>query len=298
MTHIAIIGPGAIGGTIAARLAKTQSHRITVCARSPLIHLTIETQQQTITATPEVHLTPEQAQPADWVLVATKAYDVAGTAAWLRRLIGPETQVAILQNGVEHVERFAPYVPENRIVPVIVDMPVERVQPGHFRQRGEGQLTVAATEAGQDFADLFAHSGIQIRITPDFRSDAWRKLALNCAGAVSAVTLKPAGIAHNPHAASIMQALIRECIAVGRAEGAHLDDALIETIVDQYRNGPPDAINSLHADRLAGRPLEIDARNGAVVRIGRRHGIEAPVNQTIVALLMFSVACLSPASAA
>jgi 2-dehydropantoate 2-reductase len=113
----------------------------------------------------------------------------------------------------------------------------------------------------------------------------WRKLALNCAGAVSALTLKPAGIAVSEGIGDIMRALVHECIAVGRAEGAVLDDALVEEIIAGYRNGPPGAINSLHADRLAGRPIEIDARNGAVVRIGRRHDVATPVNRMIVALL-------------
>jgi 2-dehydropantoate 2-reductase len=285
MTHIAVIGPGAIGGTVAARLASTQVHRVVVCARSPVTHLMVETADEVITVTPEIHTTPQAAGPADWVIVATKAYDVAGTEAWLRRLTGPETRVAILQNGVEHVERFAPYVPPARILPVVVDLPVERLQPGHFRQRSAGRLTVETGSAGEDFARLFTNSGLEVRLTPDFRSAAWGKLALNCAGAVSALTLKPAGIVHNPHAAGIMQALVRECIAVGRAEGAHLDDTLVETILDQYRSGPADGINSLHADRLAGRPMEIDARNGAVVRIGRRHKVETPVNEVVVALL-------------
>jgi 2-dehydropantoate 2-reductase len=285
MTHIAIVGPGAIGGTVAVRLTATPHHRIIVCARSPLARLTVETDNDATTIEPEVHTTPDTVQPADWVLIATKVYDAAAAGRWLHRLAGPETRVAVLQNGVEHVERFAPFVPEARIVPVIVDMPVERTQPGVFRQRREGRLTVAAGADGEDFARLFTDPAIQVQTTADFHSEAWRKLALNCAGAVPALILKPAGIAHNRHAAEVMQALIREAIAVGRAEGAHLDEALVDSILDQYRNGPPDAINSLHADRLGGRRLEIDARNGAVVRIGRRHGIATPVNQAVAALL-------------
>jgi 2-dehydropantoate 2-reductase len=217
--------------------------------------------------------------------VATKAYDVPGAATWLDQRVGPGTRVAVLQNGVEHVERFAAFVPQPRLVPVIVDMPVERVAVGHFRQRREGYLTVATGHSGEEFARLFTGSGIDVYLTADFRSESWRKLALNCAGAVPALTLMPAGIVHDPHAAGIMLALVRECIAVGRAVGADLDDALAETILDQYRNGPADAINSLHADRLARRRIEIDARNGAVVRIGGKLGVDTPVNQVVVSLL-------------
>jgi Ketopantoate reductase PanE/ApbA C terminal len=71
----------------------------------------------------------------------------------------------------------------------------------------------------------------------------------------------------------IMRTLVRECIAVGRSESAILDESLVDQIIENYRSSPPDAINSMHADHIAGRPLEIDARNGAVVRFGRQHGI-------------------------
>ena len=220
---------------------------------------------------------------SDWVLIATKAYDVAGAASWLPTLTRPGTRVAVLQNGVEHIERFASYA--TTLVPVIVDLPAERLGPGHIWQRRDGSLTVPDDVNGRDFARLFLTTGFSVCAADDFRSAAWRKLAVNCAGAVSALTLKPAGVARREPIGDIMRALVRECIAVGRASGAALDDDLVEDVVAGYRNGPPDAINSLHADRLARRPIEIDARNGAIVRSGRRHGIATPVNQMIVALL-------------
>ena len=71
----------------------------------------------------------------------------------------------------------------------------------------------------------------------------------------------------------------------GRAEGAVLDDSLVETVLQSYRDAPPDSVNSLHADRLAGRPMELDARNGVIVRLGRKYGIPTPCNQMAVALL-------------
>jgi 2-dehydropantoate 2-reductase len=285
MPNIAVIGPGAIGGTVAAWLAQTPDNAVTVCARTPFDELKIDTPQGRLTATPRVLSAPDRADVAEWVLIATKAYDAGGTVPWLQRLAAPETRVAVLQNGVEHVERFASYVPASSLVPVVVDLPAERVAPGHVRQRGDSKLTVPADANGRAFAQLFLNTGLAVSTTLDFRSDAWRKLALNCAGAVSALILKPAGIASSEPIGDIMRALVRECIEVGRAEGATLDDALIEAVLDSYRHGPADAINSLHADRLAGRPIEIDARNGAVVRFGHRHNIATPVNQMIVALL-------------
>lgn len=285
MPDIAVIGPGAIGGTVAAWLAQKPGNRLTVCARTPFERLAVDAPGGRIAASPEVVTTPEAARPADWVLIATKAYDVAGAAAWLPGLVGSGTRVAVLQNGVEHLERFAPHVPTASLVPVVVDIPAERKAPGHIHQRRDGTMIVPDDAKGRDFVGLFPPAGPVVSTTPDFRTQAWRKLAINSAGAVSALVLRPSGVAADADVGAIMRALVRECVAVGRAEGAVLDDGLDEEVLAGYRASPPDSVNSLHADRLAGRPMEIDARNGAIVRFGARHDIPTPVNQIIVTLL-------------
>lgn len=281
--RIAVIGPGAVGGTLAAWLG--EAHDVTLCARTAFERLTVETPDGALVATPTVLTDPAAATPVDWVLVATKTYDAAGAAAWLAGLVGPDTRVAVLQNGVEHVERFAPYLPAERITPAVVDIPAERTAPGVIRQRRIGWIKVPAGLAGQAFAALFAHTPIEVATTEDFTTVAWSKLALNCAGAVNALTLKPAGIARRDDIAAIMRDLVAECVAVGRAQGADLSDDLPEQVVAGYRAGPADGINSLHADRLAGRSMEIDARNGVIVRKGAAHGIATPVNAMVAALL-------------
>lgn len=289
MPDIAIIGPGAIGGTVAAWLAQSPGNRVTLCVRTPIDTLTVETPARTITARPRVLTAPESGKPMDWVLIATKAYDVAPTARWFPGLVGPETRVAVLQNGVEHVARFLPFLARQQIMPVVIDMPAERTAPDHIRQRGAGMLTVADDADGRRLVDLFAGTDMDVRLTGDFKSVAWRKLALNCAGIVNAVTMQPAGIARFAPAADIMRALIQECMAVGRAEGATLVDTLADDIVAATAGRPADSVNSLHADRIYGRPMEIDARNGVIVRLGRQHGIPTPVNQLMAALLEAAV---------
>jgi 2-dehydropantoate 2-reductase len=145
--------------------------------------ITLETAEGIMTASPEVFSIPDQAKAADWVLVATKVYDVVATATWFQYLMGPDTRLAVLQNGVEHVSRFEPYFPASRTVPVIVDMPVEREAPGYFRQRGSGHFTVSANADGEEFARLLHQTGIEVAVTSDFITAAWRKLAINCTGA-------------------------------------------------------------------------------------------------------------------
>ena len=285
MTRVAIVGPGAIGGTAAAWLAQNAALDVTVCARTPFETLVLEAPGETLEAKVPVLTDPGDAGPADWVLVCTKTYDAAGAAAWLERLAGPGTRVAILQNGVEHVASFVPYVARERLVPAVVNIPAERSAPGRIVQRRSGAITVPAGSDGDAFAALFAASPIAVSTTADFLTAAWEKLTLNCTGAVNALVLKPNGVVRDERIAKLMRALMAECIAVGRAEGALLPDDLPERVLEGCRSGPPESVNSMHADRLAGRPMEVDARNGVIVRLGAKHGIATPLNALMVTLL-------------
>lgn len=286
MARIALIGPGAIGGTIAAWLAQDAANDVTLCVRTPLDGLEVETPVGPIRAVPKMLTDPAAATPVDWVLAATKTYDSAAAAAWLPGLVAPETRVAVLQNGVEHRERFRGIVADAQIVPAIVDIPAERSAPGRILQRRTG--TILVPDGQEDFVALFAATPIAVSTTPDFVTAAWRKLAINCAGIVNAITLRAAEVSHDEGVAEAMRALVAECVAVGRAEGATLPDSLPDEVVDHYRGAPGDSLNSIHADRIAGRPMEIDARNVVIARLGARHGIDAPLNRALAALLAAS----------
>jgi len=285
MIRITLIGPGAIGGLVAAWLCQDDENQVAVCARTPMRHLELETPDGVIEARPTVLTRPEQGQTADWILVATKAYDSESAAAWFSSLLGEDTRVAILQNGVDHVERFSAYLPAERILPVVVDCPTERVTPEKIRQRGPATLVVPESATGSAFTELFARTAIDAATSTDFLTIVWRKLCINAAGAVNALTMEPARIAHDPNAEMVIRKLVLEAVAVGRAEGASLDDSIADAVVHHYQNAPGDSVNSLHADKLAGRQMEIDLRNGVIVRLGQRHGISTPFNEMAVALL-------------
>jgi len=137
----------------------------------------------------------------------------------------------------------------------------------------------------QAFVPLFRRTNFDVS-TGDFTTRAWAKLCINAPGAISAILMKPTGVIEVDPIPELTRGIVRECLAVGRAEGAVLDEAIIEQVVEGARRAPADSINSLLADRMAGRPMEIDARNGAVVRFGRRHGIPTPLNEMAVALLV------------
>jgi 2-dehydropantoate 2-reductase len=285
MASIAIIGVGAIGGVAAALLETTSQHQLTLCTRRPMRELIVKTPEGLITAKLRNVTDPAAAEAADWVLVATKVYDASSAAAWFPRLCGPHTPVAIIQNGVEHVENFSPFLLRDQILPVIIDVPAERQRDDTIIQRGPVRMQVANTPVGTSFAALFAASKAEVILEDDFLSAAWKKLCLNAAGAVCALLAKPSGVLQDQALGQIVLDIIAEAMAVGKAEGAYLDAGLGPQILARFRSAPPDSINSITADRMAGRPMEFEARNGVIVRKGMLHGIATPVNKMIVALL-------------
>jgi 2-dehydropantoate 2-reductase len=133
--------------------------------------------------------------------------------------------------------------------------------------------------------ELFAGAEVDAAAVDDWTTVAWKKLCHNAVGALPALLLKPAGVLREEAIGEVALQMLRECIAVGRAEGAELPDSLAEEVLIACRRSNPDSINSLHADRLAGRPMETSARNGAILRKGRAHGIATPANAMAVALL-------------
>ena len=284
MTRIAVIGPGAIGCTVATWLAQDLQHTLTLQARSDLCDLQAETPRGRLRASPRVVRDAADLVGSEWVLIAVKAYDAPTVAAALAPLVASDAVFAVLQNGVEHLERFQAHLPRERVLPVMVDIPAERQGPGRVKQHRMGRMVVPAGALGRRFVALFGHTPFDVTAAEDFRSEVWKKLCVNAAGALSAVLLRPAVIARHAGVAELTMALIREVIAVGRAEGAVLPDLLARDILEAQRTAP-DAVKSMLADRQAGRPMEIDARNGVVVRLGRRHGIPTPVNEMVVALL-------------
>jgi 2-dehydropantoate 2-reductase len=282
MAKIAVVGVGAIGGVLAGLLHTAGTHEITLCTRRPIDGLTVKTPEGVVEVSSRNLTDPSLAEAVDWVLVATKTYDADSSAKWLPGLCSKGARVAVVQNGVEHRERFAAYLPSERIVPVIIDCPAERRADGSVEQRGAARMRV---EPGSGFEDLFAGSKAAVELTDDFLTAAWQKLCINSAGALSALTMKPGGVFRDEGIGKAALDIVDECVAVGRAEGAKLDDGTGERVLAGYRAGPADSINSMLADRLAGRPMEVDARNGVIVRKGARHGIATPANRMAVALL-------------
>jgi len=287
MTKIALIGPGAIGGTVGFALLEKGADLV-VCANrkfSTLARTRADNGERRALPV-EVVTAPADAQPADWVLLCVKSHQTDSAAAWLKATVGSKTKIAVLQNGVEHHEHVAPYIgPGNAVVPVVVMLPAERTAPGEITTFGGAALTVPDDAAGREFAALFEGSLVKVATDPDFRSRAWEKLCMNaCSGSLCAILNHPAALAVYPDLRPLGERIVEETMAVGRAEGATFPDGFAKQIVGLFTH-PGGRGNSMYYDRRDGKPLEWDARNGVVSRLGRKHGIATPVADTIVAIL-------------
>jgi len=285
MARVAIVGVGAIGGTLAGLLERAGRHEMTLCTRRPLPTLTMHTHDDVVQVTARNVTDPAQAEAVDWVLVASKGYDAAATALWFSTLCAGGAPVAVLQNGVEHRERFENYVSPERLVPVVIDCPAERTQDGTVLMRGPATMKLEDSPLGRDFAGLFPGRDVTIDLVSDFVTAMWWKLCVNSVGALNALALKPSDLLRTGPMSRVALQMVAECAAVGRAEGAKLSDSIGEDVLKLYRSYPKDSVNSLLADRLAGRRMEWNERNGAIVRKGAKHGIPTPLNEMAAALL-------------
>jgi 2-dehydropantoate 2-reductase len=141
-TRVAVIGAGAVG-TVVAAAAVDAGHDVVVCARRPIDRLVVERADSVREIDVPVLVDPSEATEVDWVLLATKAQDAAGAAAWFGPLIGPSTTVVVLQNGVDHAERIGPLVPRGtRVLPALVYVAAESLGPGHVLHRMGARITV------------------------------------------------------------------------------------------------------------------------------------------------------------
>jgi len=282
---IAVVGGGAVGGFIAGALAAANND-VSLCVRTPFAALSVESGGQTLGSTVAVATDPARVAPADWIFLATKAQHTAEAASWLARLAHPGAHIVVAQNGVAQEERVAPIAKGATILPSVVFISGERVSPGKIVHRFGHWLHVPAGEAADALARLAAGSRLDIRIEPDFVTESWRKLLINVtSNPLSALTERRMDVYREPDLIPIARTLMTECVAVARAEGARLGPDDVERTLDGFRTMNPSAGTSMLYDRLAGAPMEHEFLTGTMVKIAERHGIDVPMNRTILALM-------------
>lgn len=286
--RVAVIGLGGIGGVAAGALIHAGRHDVVACGRRPLERMTVDLPAETVDVAMTVLTDPAEASPVDWVLLTTKAQDTDGAGAWLRGLCGPETTVAVMQNGIDHAERIAPYAGAATALPVIVYYNGERIADDHVRMRhiGDADISLPDTDTARAFAELFAGTPINAQIASDFTARLWQKLLINIVvNPMTALTRQRQGVLQREDIRALTTGLLDEAAAVAEAEGAGLPASAAADTQRLVLTFPHDAGSSMYFDALAGRRLEADALTGAVVRAGEKHGIPTPMNAAMLALL-------------
>lgn len=286
-TTVAVIGLGGIGGVAAASLGHAGHLEVIACGRRPLDRMKLERPEGEVEVSMRTLTDPEDAAPVDWVLLVTKAQDTPTAASWLAKLCGPETRVAVMQNGIDHAARVAPFIGPATAVPTIVYYNGERIAPDHVRIRHIGDVDMLApdTEDGRAFAALFDDVPITVELSADFTTLAWRKLMINLVvNPITALTRLRQAVLQHPDILNLTRAILDEAVAVARADGAVLEPDEAARMAALIKAFPRDAGSSMYFDVLADRPLESRQLTGALVDIAARYGIPTPVNTTLLAL--------------
>jgi 2-dehydropantoate 2-reductase len=298
VTRVLIAGTGAVGGYFGGLLARA-GHDVVFLARGANLAalrthgLVVESVDGDFTvARPSAVETVVGLAPVELVIVAAKSYDTWAVAAAIASVVGPETTVLSLQNGVENEAILAAALGLPPLLGAMTHIGAELVAPGRVRHVAQG--TIYFGELGGDetprtraLAALLATAGVQHRVCRDILLRLWDKLAWNAAyNAVTAVTrTTPGTIASLPATLALVRDVIAEVYAVARAQGIGLDDAHIDAVLTMSRERLPDLRTSMLQDVERGRRLEHDALNGAVIRYGHAVGVATPLNRTLHALV-------------
>ena len=263
---VAVLGPGGVGGLLAAVLPNAL-----VVSRSPVDRIELRSRLLGDKST-AARSTRRLTEPTDVLFIATKA---TGLNQAIERIETPPATVVPLLNGFEHVaflrERF------EDVVAATIRVESTRVAPGVIEQTSP--FLRIELSAHQEIADLLNAAGIPATLNENESQVLWSKLVrLNAIALTTTAYRAPMGEVRDHHKDDLFS-VVRETAAVAAADGATIDPEAIEEELSQAH---PELLSSMARDRLAGRPLELDAIGGAVLRAGARHGIEAPTVQRLV----------------
>jgi 2-dehydropantoate 2-reductase len=270
---------------VLAAAAADAGHEVTLRVRTPFDELVI-VRDGVETVVPASVSTEPAGPPADLVFLVVKATDTEAASPHLAALCGAATRTVVVQNGVGHEQRVAPFLPPGAgpIVPAIAYAAAERVAPGRVHHI-HGNLLVVPAEHAPVVTDALGPA-VRVRGTDDFVTESWRKLFANALGnPISALTLRHMDVLRAPGIPELAREVLREALAVAQAEGAQLTDADADAVLEGASRFGPETGSSMLYDRLAGRPMEHEYLTGEIVRRGAAHGVPVPVNSVLLALL-------------
>jgi 2-dehydropantoate 2-reductase len=243
---------------------------------------------------------PEDASgTADLVVLFTKTFHTDAALEGVRAIVGPETHVLTLQNGLGNDEAVARHVAPERVIAGVSTLPSDMVAPGRVRSHGEGGSKIYPAFGGDTafarrVADLLTAGGLPTHLEPDIQAAIWSKAIFNATmNTLCALTRRTPGFfgAHEESLA-LIRAMVLEGTAAANASGVAVDAQPILDLTQVSVTDHADHEASMLQDVKAGRRTEVDAINGAIVRAARAAGVAVPVTETLWRLVKLEEAKL------
>jgi len=299
--QIAIFGTGGVGGYFGGRLAESGVD-VTFIARGEHLIAMKKYGLRVDSIEGDFHLTsvkasddPSSVGEVDVVLVATKAGQVPEAALAIRPLVGPDTLVIGLQNGVEAAGQLSEVLGADHVAGGFCEIISFFAGPGHIRHAGVrprvvfGEIDNRESERCRTLLAAFDRArGLDAKITDDIHVAIWRKfLFIASVSGVGAVTRVPLDICRStPETRSLIEGAMAEICDVARACDVILPDDAVENAMAFVDSLPAGATASMQRDIMEGRPSELDSQNGAVVRLGDAKGVATPIHGFLYHSLM------------
>jgi 2-dehydropantoate 2-reductase len=297
--RMAIMAAGAVGGYFGARMAAA-SHDVAFIARGAHRDAMRRDGLKIESGLGDLHLKdvrvtddPKEIGPVDVVLFAVKLWDTEAAGEQTRPLVGPNTRVITLQNGVDSVERLAPILGDAPMIGGSTYVVSKIVQPGVIRHTGNtarvrcGRLDRKADPVLAGYVQQIKDAGIDIVLSDDMLLDLWKKFALlSGTSGITAGTRQTLGVARaDPDIRAFLTRLMAETVAVGRASGVAFPPDMMVELERSIDSFPPTMRASMANDLEDGNRLELDWLAGKVAALGRKLGIPAPSHEAVYAML-------------
>jgi 2-dehydropantoate 2-reductase len=297
---IAVIGAGGVGGYFGGRLAHADIDTTFIVRGATLDALRTTGLRvdsiagDFIVERPDATDDPRSVGAVDAVLLAVKAWQIAEAAESAKPMIGPNTIVVPLENGIDAPEVIASIVGREHTAGGLCAIVSYIVAPGHIRHAASepivmfGELDNARTERIQNLRQAFAKAGINAQVPEDIHRSMWTKfLFIATMSGIGALTRVPIGVWRAmPEIRAIVNESLREVVALATARGIDLGDDPIEKTWQRYDALAPASTSSLQRDVMDGKPSELDAQLGAIVRLATESAVPVPVTAMIYHALL------------
>jgi 2-dehydropantoate 2-reductase len=297
--RIAVVGVGGVGGYFGGRLAEA-GEDVTFIARGATLAalrkrgLKVESINGGFTLHPcQATADPRSIGIVDAVLVGVKAWQMHEAAESIRPIVGPNTVVVTLQNGVEAADHAAAVVGKAHVAPGVCGIVAFIVEPGHIRHAAAapfvkfGEMDNRLSSRLSLLAEAFMRANVTAEVAADVRVALWSKLLfLGPSSGIGALTRSPIGSWRVvSESRAMMERAMDEILAVAVASGVSMPADAKARAIAHVDNVAPDATMSMQRDIAAGRPSELDAQIGAIVRMGKERGVATPAHSMLLEAL-------------